>query len=257
MKYIPGVLVLSGKTYGRYKDKLLYRCIPDDKRIPSFLIPYSTTKNTFGKYKTDIYITFDFFEWDDKHPVGKITNNLGSVETLNNFYEYQLYCKSLYASIQDFTKKTMEVLKQKTADEYISTIMEKHPNIQDRTREKIFTIDSNKSYDFDDAISIKYNTEDKTECIISIYISNVAIWMEELNLWNSFSERISTIYLPDRKRPMLPNILSDCLCSLQENNKRFTYCLDIYIKNNNIEKMEIVNCLINVYKNYKFIWNFN
>ena len=24
MKYIPGVLVLSGKTYGRYKDKLLY-----------------------------------------------------------------------------------------------------------------------------------------------------------------------------------------------------------------------------------------
>ena len=75
----------------------------------------------------------------------KITNNLGTVETLNNFYEYQLYCKSLYASIQDFTKNTMEVLKQKTADEYISTIMEKNPNIQDRTTEKIFTIDSNKS----------------------------------------------------------------------------------------------------------------
>ena len=252
MKYIPGVLVLSGKTYGRYKDKLLYKCVPDDKRMPLFLIPYSNSKHTFNKYKTDIYITFDFFEWDDKHPVGKITNNLGTVETLNNFYEYQLYCKSLYASIQDFTKNTMEVLKQKTADEYISTIMEKNPNIQDRTTEKIFTIDSNKSSDFDDAISIKYNTEDKTECIISIYISNVAIWMEELNLWNSFSERISTIYLPDRKRPMLPNILSDCLCSLQENNKRFTYCLDVHIKNNNIEKMEIVNCLINVYKNYKY-----
>jgi hypothetical protein len=31
MKYIPGVLVLSGKTYGRYKDKLLYKCVPDDK----------------------------------------------------------------------------------------------------------------------------------------------------------------------------------------------------------------------------------
>lgn len=252
MKYMPGVLMVSKKTYGRYKDKLLYKCVPDDKRLPSFLIPYSNTKHTFNKNKLDNYITFSFFEWDDKHPIGKITNNLGTVDILNNFYEYQLYCKSLYASIQDFTKHTMELLKQKTTDEYVSLIMEKNPNIQDRTSERIFTIDSTKSSDFDDAISIKCITDDKSEYIISIYISNVAIWMEELNLWNSFSERISTIYLPDRKRPMLPNILSDCLCSLQENNKRFTYCLDVYVKNNIINKMEIINCLINVYKNYRY-----
>ena len=35
-------------------------------------------------------------------------------------------------------------------------------------------------------------------------------------LWRSFTKRVSTIYLPDKKRPMLPTILSDCLCSLQE-----------------------------------------
>ena len=35
MKYMPGVLILSGKTYGRYKDKLMYKCIPDDKRLPA------------------------------------------------------------------------------------------------------------------------------------------------------------------------------------------------------------------------------
>jgi exoribonuclease R len=51
---------------------------------------------------------------------------------------------------------------------------------------------------------------------ISIYISNVPLWMEELDLWNSFSERISTIYLPDRKRPMMPLALSNCVCSLCE-----------------------------------------
>jgi exoribonuclease R len=252
MKYMPGVLVLSGKTYGRYKDKLLYKCVPDDKRLPSFLIPYASKSHTFVKHKLDNYVTFSFCEWYDKHPIGKLTNNLGDVDNLNNFYEYQLYCKSLYASIQDFTKNTMEALKKKTADEYVSNIMEKNPQIQDRTEERIFTIDSYRSADFDDAVSIKFGSDDQTECMISIYISNVAIWMEELDLWNSFSERIATIYLPDRKRPMLPNILSDCLCSLQENNKRFTYCLDVYIKNNVIIGLEIVNCLINVYKNYKY-----
>ena len=38
---ISGVLILTNnKTYGSKKGKLLYKCIPDDIRIPSFLIPY-------------------------------------------------------------------------------------------------------------------------------------------------------------------------------------------------------------------------
>ena len=38
---MPGVLVISGnKTYGRKYGKLLYKCLPDDKRLPPFLIPY-------------------------------------------------------------------------------------------------------------------------------------------------------------------------------------------------------------------------
>ena len=54
--------------------------------------------------------------------------------------------------------------------------------------------------------------------------------MDVLNLWDSFSQRISTIYLPDRKRPMLPTILSDCLCSLQEKTTRIAFTMDIFIK---------------------------
>ena len=76
--------------------------------------------------------------------------------------------------------------------------------------------------------------------------------MDSLNIWSSFSERISTIYLPDRKRPMLPNILSDCLCSLLEKRKRFSYHLDVYIKNNNIINIDIGCSLINVYRNYRY-----
>ena len=42
--------------------------------------------------------------------------------------------------------------------------------------------------------------------------------------------RISTIYLPDKKRPMLPTILSDCLCSLQANKNRIAFVLDIKLE---------------------------
>jgi exoribonuclease R len=250
MKYIPGILVLSGNTFGRIKGKLLYKCVPDDRRMPTFLVPYEI-KSDFNKNHQDLYVTFQYTEWNDKHPIGRLTNNLGKVNKLSNFYEYQLYCKSLNATIQDFTKNTLDALKQRTEEEFITSIMTSHPQIIDRTHDYVFSIDPPKSLDIDDAMSIKYD-EINDRHILTIYIANVGIWMDSLNLWSSFSERISTIYLPDRKRPMLPNILSDCLCSLLEKRKRFSYYLDVYIKNNNIVHLDMGCSLINVYRNYRY-----
>lgn len=262
MKNMPGILVLNDKTYGSYKNKKLYKCIPDDKRFPIFLVSYNDRKTTsFNKNKINQYITFAFLEWtcEEKHPIGVITSTIGPVTILSNFYEYQLYCKSLYASIQDFTNDTMKIIKERTEQEFIEQIFSKNEDkIENRTLEEnkynVFSIDPPKSQDIDDAMSVRVLNENTSSSsyILSIYIANVAIWMDSLSLWNSFSERISTIYLPDRKRPMLPNILSNCLCSLIENSKRFAYCLDIHIENNNIINMELKNTLICVYKNYKY-----
>ena len=98
MAIIPGILVLKGgKTFGKYKDKYLYKCIPDDSRFPVFTIPYAM-KVGFSKNIDNKYITFSFNNWDSKHPQGTVVNVLGDVNILSNYYEYQLYCKSLYAS---------------------------------------------------------------------------------------------------------------------------------------------------------------
>ena len=82
------------------------------------------------------------------------------------------------------------------------------------------------------------------------------LWLETLELWKTFSHRVSTIYLPDRKRPMLPTVLSDTLCSLQENQLRFAFAMDINIdmEGNIIEGLGITyhNALINVHKNYSY-----
>ena len=78
--------------------------------------------------------------------------------------------------------------------------------------------------------------------------------MDALNLWSSFSQRIATIYLPDRKRPMLPTILSDALCSLQENRSRFAFTLDLVISKDNwlIESSSFKNTCISLRKNLRY-----
>ena len=249
MKIIPAVLVLeNSQTFGRKKDKFLYKCIPDDKRLPIFLVPYKI-KLGFSKSIKNKYVVFQYKSWDEKHPIGSLTQTLGDVNQLDSFYEYQLYCKSLYASIQEITKKTMLKLKEKTEKDYIEMIMDKHDLKDYRKTRKIFSIDPATSKDFDDAFDIDI-FEDITR--ISIYISNVSFWMDAMDLWSSFSNRISTIYLPDRKRPMLPTVLSDALCSLTENDTRFALELSLIIKENEIIDYTFNNCVIKVKRNLRY-----
>ncbi len=257
---IPAVLILAdNKTYGRHpiNNKLMYKCIPDDVRLPIFLVPYELKHVGFSKVFVNLYVTIQYKDWTTKHPVGSLTQVIGQVDTLDCFYEYQLYCKSLNASIQRLQKETSKAIKEKDAtnDAFIESICA-NAGIESRINWHIFTIDPKGSLDFDDGFSIKQLDNGNT--LVSIYIANVTIWLDALNLWQSFSKRISTIYLPDKKRPMLPTILSDCLCSLQAKAKRVAFVLDMEISapdNNQYGNVQIVsykfsNCLVRVAKNY-------
>jgi exoribonuclease R len=251
-KNISGVLILQGnKTFGRHKNgKLLYKCYPDDMRLPSFLIPYEMKNIGFSKVFTNQYITFNVVDWTDKHPYGSISQRIGSVDKLEHFYEYQLYCKSLNSSIQQFTRDTNAGL-SKDYEELISRICDKQKTIEDRESWHVFSIDPVNSLDFDDAFSIR--PVDNGNILLSIYISNVSLLLDELNVWDSFSRRISTIYLPDKKRPMLPTILSDCLCSLQSDKVRLAFVMDCVIDpESDIVDITYANCKIKVFKNYRY-----
>ena len=250
MKVIPGVLALeNSQTYGRVKDKFLYKCIPDDKRLPIFLVPYKI-KLGFNKNIKNKYVVFEFRNWENKHPLGSLTQTLGDVDSLEYFYEYQLYCKSLYASIQNINKKTMRKLKEKTEVQYIDMII-KNRDLKDyRETRNIFSIDPEKSKDFDDAFDIEELSDGKKR--ISVYISNVSFWMDAMDLWDSFSNRISTIYLPDRKRPMLPTVLSDALCSLTEGDTRFALELQLIVEDYEVVDYKFYNSVIKLKKNLRY-----
>lgn len=261
LQHIPAVLIIcDGKTYGRHKNKLLYKCLPDDKRIPAFLVPYEIKHVGFFKTFENIFVTIQFTNWHNKHPLGVINQSIGPVDVLDNFYEYQLFCKSLNHSIQNFNKRTLASLQVSSPSNgstdinaVITNICANYPSIEDRVTRKyyhVFSIDPANSGDYDDAFSISQQND---KYLVSIYISNVPIILNALNLWSSFSQRISTIYLPDKKRPMLPTILSEQLCSLQAGVDRIAFTLDLVVRGDGvIESSRLVNTKIRVVKNYAY-----
>jgi len=251
--YLSGILILdNNKTYGRTSNKkrLLYKCIPDDPSLPSFLIPYDI-KIGFSKIIKNRYIIFKYENWEGKHPNGMIIETIGDVDNLEAFYDYKLYCKYLHISISEFTNKTRFTIGNKPIQTYIDEISNNpNYNIENRRGDYVFTIDSVNTVDYDDGFGVK---KVENNWIVSVYISNIFLWIETLDLWDYFSKRVSTIYLPDRNRTMLPTMLSDNLCSLKSFQPRFALAMDVVIDENGcINNISYKNVLIQVNKNYSY-----
>ena len=255
-KELPAILILDGnKTYGRHptNKKLLYKCVPDDISIPTFLVPYEIKNMGFSKVFINQYVTIQFANWDNKHPYGLLTQSIGPVDCCESFYEYQLCCKGLNISISKFNKATNKNLHDMgiNKDNFVRDLLSVDDQIEDRTDWEVFTIDPESSLDFDDAFSII--SLENCNTLVSIYIANVPLCLDRLNLWPALTKRTSTVYLPDKKRPMLPEILSDCLCSLQANAERFAFTLDVEIDATGaIVSKRFSNSIIKVFKNFAY-----
>ncbi|MCC7013598.1 MAG: RNB domain-containing ribonuclease [Planctomycetes bacterium] len=92
----------------------------------------------------------------------------------------------------------------------------------DLRAETIFTIDGDDAQDFDDAISIKALPHGAYE--VGVHIADVAHYVRpETALDAEALARATSIYLPDQVVPMLPEELSNHLCSLVEGRDRLTY----------------------------------
>jgi ribonuclease R len=85
-----------------------------------------------------------------------------------------------------------------------------------------FTIDPVDAKDFDDALSIRYLREGLYE--IGVHIADVSHYVQPgTKLDQSAYERATSVYLPDRVNPMLPERISNELCSLRPNEDKCTF----------------------------------
>jgi exoribonuclease R len=249
---IPGILVLeNNKSYGRTENKkrLLFKCIPHKKNYPAFLVPYEP-KLGFSKNILNHYVIFKYTQWNDKHPRGELVETFGAMNDYQAFEKYQIHCKNLDHSIQPLNQHIKTKFKELTENQYIDKIIKAHPEIQDRTNEYVFSIDNDTTTDYDDAISI---TQTPQTTRISVYIANVAFWIDALDAWNIQEYRTSTIYLPDKKHSMLPAQISEHACSLVEKTRRLAITIDyIYDSSNTLTDIKYSTAMITVKNNFRY-----
>ena len=85
-----------------------------------------------------------------------------------------------------------------------------------------FTIDPVDAKDFDDALSIKMLKDGMYE--IGVHIADVSHFVEEETTLDSEAyQRATSVYLPDRVNPMLPERISNELCSLRPHEDKYTF----------------------------------
>ena len=85
-----------------------------------------------------------------------------------------------------------------------------------------FTIDPITAKDFDDALSFKVLPKGLFE--VGIHIADVSYYVEPNTLLDQEAyDRATSVYLVDRVVPMLPEVLSNGLCSLRPKEEKFTF----------------------------------
>jgi ribonuclease R len=100
-----------------------------------------------------------------------------------------------------------------------------------------FTIDPVDAKDFDDALSVQPIGDDLFE--IGIHIADVSHYVQEGDMIDKEAvERATSIYLVDRVVPMLPEILSNQVCSLRPDEDKLCFSAIFQMNSNGVVKKE-------------------
>lgn len=116
-----------------------------------------------------------------------------------------------------------------------------------------FTIDPTDAKDFDDALSFKALENDLFE--VGIHIADVSHYVKPGTLLDDEAyQRATSVYLVDRVVPMLPEQLSNKVCSLRPNEEKFTFSAIFTLdKHGNVRDQKFGRTVIN--SNYRFAYH--
>lgn len=192
------------------KENGIYFLKPDDtKMYTDILIPEKMLNGAKAGQKVYAKIIF----WKDglKAPEGKIVKILGEPGE-NNAEMHAIAIENGFDS--DLPKKVEEEAKKISArGGSASGWKEEYAKRRDFRKILTFTIDPADAKDFDDAISFKEIAKDKYE--IGIHIADVTHYVKiGSEIDKEAKKRGTSVYLVDRTIPMLPEALSNDLCSL-------------------------------------------
>jgi ribonuclease R len=188
--------------------------VPDtDKPMPDIFIPLQYLNN--AKNKDRVSVKLVKWDKDDKKPVGEVTAIM-SPEDENEAAMKELLAQAGFPLFfpQDVLEAAAEL--PVVLDE---AEIAKRRDCRDI---KTFTIDPADAKDFDDALSIRKLPSGLYE--IGVHIADVSYYvLPDTDLDAEAYKRATSVYLPDRVNPMLPEKISNELCSLRPNEDKFTF----------------------------------
>ncbi|HEY1788301.1 MAG TPA: ribonuclease R [Verrucomicrobiae bacterium] len=196
--------------------------VPDDPRIPhDVYVP--EPRDVGRRAKIGDKVVVELREWESRqsNPEGEIIEILGSpdeegVDMLSVLREYNLplhFPKNVLAEARAIGSEVTQPELQGRED------CRSHP---------VVTIDPDDAKDFDDAICLRRNSAD--QWTLWVHIADVSHYVKPgTALDDEAAERGNSTYLVDRVIPMLPEALSNELCSLKPKVDRLTKCVEFLV----------------------------
>ncbi len=198
--------------------------IPDDPRIPHDV--YVTPPRDVGrKANLGDKVVVELREWESRHsnPEGEIIEVLGApdeegVDMLSVLRQYNLPLHFPKAVLHEAHAIGNVVHAKDLADRL------------DCRANNVITIDPDDAKDFDDAICLEKVSAEQWR--LWVHIADVSHYVKPGTALDEESrKRGNSTYLVDRVIPMLPEALSNELCSLKPNVDRLTKCVEFLVSN--------------------------
>ena len=115
-----------------------------------------------------------------------------------------------------------------------------------------FTIDPKTAKDFDDALSFEILGEDLYE--VGIHIADVSHYVQPGSILDQEAlDRATSVYLVDRVVPMLPEVLSNGVCSLRPHEEKYTFSAVFQINGKGRIKKEWFGRTV-IYSDHRFAY---
>ncbi len=190
--------------------------IPDDRKMyVSIIIPISEAKHI----KKNDKVLVKLLPWMDagKNPIGKVIRVLGQKGVNDVEMESIILEKGFEVGFSKAVEHEAEAI-----EKHKEISIEEIAKRRDMRKKQTFTIDPFDAKDFDDAISFKQLSEDLYE--IGVHIADVSYYVREgTALDKEAVKRGCSVYLVDRTIPMLPEVLSNDVCSLNPHEDKLSF----------------------------------
>ncbi|MGZ5286089.1 MAG: ribonuclease R [Flavisolibacter sp.] len=191
-----------------------FAVIEGDKKMPDIFIPQTSFNGAVDKDRVVVRIK----EWEidtKKRPVGEVINILNAEDSNDIAMKEILLENGFPIGFSDEVLEETARIPDLISDEEIS-------KRKDFRGILTFTIDPIDAKDFDDALSIRVLKNGNYE--IGVHIADVSHYvLPETELDESAYGKATSVYLPDRVNPMLPEHISNVLCSLRPHEDKLTF----------------------------------